>query len=283
MQIAHPAVQSGILPLACAFLLTAVLRSIGGKRRGTRIASGAIGAALLTSSVLVLGLPVWPAHTGMQKFFYLAAGGLLLGLALDLRGTSSHRSLLAGLLWMAVAFVWLAWPQLDRPYTLWLLAGICLAGVTIIVRVSNRPNCDTSAPIMFLLASASLACIAFVSGSVSIAELGFALAAAFGGFLLWNWPQPRYPFAAAGLLGGGIAVLALAFLVVLLTDATPWVLTPLLLIFFLDSLAHRLPAGAGLLRQSLQPVYLTVLGAVAGALAVLVAWYGGQSDSLYYQ
>ena len=106
---------------------------------------------------------------------------------------------------------------------------------------------------------------------------------AFGCFILRNWPQPRDAFAAAGLLGGGVAVLALAFLVLLLTDASPWVLTPLLLIFFADSLVHRLPAGTGLLRQSLQPVYLLLLGAVPGALAVVFAWYTGQSDSLYYQ
>lgn len=85
MDFGHPAVQSGILPLPCAFMTTAVLRLIGGSRRGVRIASGAIGVALLTSSVLILGSPSWPAHTGMQKFFYLAAGGLLLGLVLDLR------------------------------------------------------------------------------------------------------------------------------------------------------------------------------------------------------
>ena len=66
-----------------------------------------------------------------------------------------------------------------------------------------------------------------------------------------------------------------AFLILLLTDVSPWVLTPLLLIFFVDWLVHRLPAGTGLLRQSLQPVYLLLLGAVPGALAVVFAWYTG--------
>lgn len=283
MEITHPAVQSGILPFTCAVLTIGVLRLIGRSGWGMRVASGAVGVALLASSVLVLGLPAWPVHTGMQKFFYLAAGGLLLGVLLDLGRASSSLLLLSGLVWMTAVFVWLAWPQLGSHYSLGLLTAICLAGLTVVLRVANRPTRDTSAPIMFLIAAASLGGIAFLAGSLSIAELGFALAAAFGGFMVWNWPQPRYHFGAAGLLGGGMAVFALAFLVVLLTDVSPWVLTPLLIIFFTDSLSRRLPAGAGLLRQSLQAVYLVVLGVVPGALAVVFAWLTEQSDSLYYQ
>lgn len=80
-----------------------------------------------------------------------------------------------------------------------------------------------------------------------------------------------------------MSVLALAFLVLLLTDVSPWALTPLVLIFFADSLSRRLPAGAGLLRKSLQPVYLVLLGTVPGVLAVVFVWLTQQSDSLYYQ
>jgi hypothetical protein len=283
MEIGHPAVQSGILPLTCAFLMTAVLRLAGWSGWGVRIASGAIGIALLVSSILILGLPAWPAQSGMQKFFYLTAGGLLLGVLLDLREASSRLLVASGLVWMTAVFFWLAWPQLDSHHSLWLLAGIYLAGVMIMLRVTNRPIHDTSAPIMFLMTASSLGGIAFVAGSLSIAELGFALAAAFGGFMLWNWPQPRYRFGAAGLLGGGMSVLALAFLVLLLTDVSPWALTSLVLIFFADSLSRRLPAGAGLLQKSLQPVYLVLLGTVPGALAVVFAWLTEQPDSLYYQ
>lgn len=283
MELGHPAIQSGMLPLTSAFVLTAVLRLVGGSGAGVRAAGGAVGIALLTSSVLILGAPVWPAHTGMQKFFYLTAGGLLLGLLLDLRAASARRLWLWGLLWMAAAFVWLAWPQLDGRNTLWLLAGISLAGLAIILRLSNRPSHDTSTPIMFLVAASSLGGVVVIEGSLSIAELGFALAAALGGFLLWNWPKPRYSFGAAGLLGGGMAVLALAFLALLLTDVSPWTLTPLVLIFFADSLSGRLPAGAGLLRQTLQPVYLVLVGAIPGAVAIALAWLTRESDSLYYQ
>ena len=283
MELGHPAIQSGLFPLISAFVLTGVLRLVGGSRAGVRAASGATGIALLISSLLVLGAPAWPAHTGMQKFFYLTASGLLLGLLLDLRAASVRLLWLWGLIWMAAAFVWLAWPQLDRRDTLWLLAGISLAGLAIILRVTNRPSHDTCAPIMFLVAASSLGGVAAIEGSLSIAELGFALAAALGGFMLWNWPKPRYPFGAAGLLGGGMAVLALAFLAMLLTDASAWTLTPLVLIFFADSLSRRLPAGAGLLRQALQPVYLVVVSAIPGAVAIALAWLTGESDSLYYQ
>jgi UDP-N-acetylmuramyl pentapeptide phosphotransferase/UDP-N-acetylglucosamine-1-phosphate transferase len=136
---------------------------------------------------------------------------------------------------------------------------------------------------MFLVTAASLGGIAVIAGSLSIAELCFALAAALAGFMLWNWPRPRYPFGAAGLLGAGAPVLALALLTLLLTDVSPWSLTPLVLIFVADDLSRRLPAGTGLLRQTLQPVYLVLVGSVPGAVAVALAWLTRQPDSLYYQ
>lgn len=283
MDLGHPAIQSGILPLITAFVLTAVLRVLGWSGWGSRIASGAVGLALLASAVFVLGLPVWPAHTGMQKFFWLTAGSLLLGALLDLQRAPPRLLLSTGLVWIVAAFLWLAWPQLDRPYTRWLLAATCLAGLIVTLRVAKRPAGDRTAPIMFLVAAASLGGIAVIAGSLSIAELCFALTAALAGFMLWNWPRPRYPFGAAGLLGAGVPVLALALLTLLLTDVSPWSLTPLVLIFVADDLSRRLPAGTGLLRQTLQPVYLALLGAVPGAAAVALAWLTRQPDSLYYQ
>ena len=283
MELGHPAIQSGVVPLTSAFLMTAVLRLIGGSGWGVRIASCAVGVGLLVSSVLVLGVPAWPVHTGMQKFFYLSLGGLGLGILLDLVVAPSRLVLVSALVWMTTVFAWLAWPQLGAENSRWLLAAVGIVGLTILLRVANRSHPDTSAPIMFLITAASLGGIAFLAGSLSLAELGFALAAAFGGFLLWNWPWPRYPFAAAGLLGGGVAVLGLAFLVLLLTDVSPWALTPLALIFFSDALSRRLPAGKGLIQQGLRPIYLVLLGSIPGALAVAIAWLMEPSDSLYYQ
>jgi len=283
MDLGHPAIQSGILPLTIAFVLTAMLPVIGRSGWGSRTASGAVGVALLASTVLVLGAPAWPAHTGMLKVFYLAAGSLLLGIMLDLQRPRPRLLLSSGLIWMAAAFAWLAWPQLDRQHTGWLLAAIWLVGLIMALRVANSPAGDRGAPIMLLVTAASLGGIAAIAGSLSIAELGFALAAALGGFMLWNWPRPRYPFGAAGLLGAGVPVLTLALLTLLLTDVSPWSLTPLVLIFVADPLSRRLPAGTGRLRQTLQPVYLALVASVPGAAAVALAWLTRQPDSLYYQ
>lgn len=283
MDLGHPAIQSGILPLTIAFVLTAMLPVMGRSGWGSRTASGAVGVALLASIVLVLGAPAWPAHTGMQKIFYLAAGSLLLGILLDLQRPHPRLLLSSGLIWMAAAFAWLAWPQLDRQYTGWLAAAIWLVGLIMALRVANSPAGDRGGPIMLLVTAASLGGIAAIAGSLSIAQLGFALAAALGGFMLWNWPRPRYPFGAAGLLGAGVPVLTLALLTLLLTDVSPWSLTPLVLIFVADPFSRRLPAGTGLLRQTLQPVYLVLVASVPGAAAVALAWLMRQPDSLYYQ
>jgi H+/gluconate symporter-like permease len=59
MDLGHTVIQSGILPLTLAFVLTALLRVLGGSGWGSRTASGAVGIALLASTVLVIGPPGW--------------------------------------------------------------------------------------------------------------------------------------------------------------------------------------------------------------------------------
>jgi hypothetical protein len=112
--------------------------------------------------------------------------------------------------------------------------------------------------------------------------LALALAAATGGFLLWNWPRPRDEFALVGVLGAGGAWLMLVALTMLLTDVQPLALAALGLIFFADEVSRRLPPVEGDLGKLLRPVYLVLVALLPIALALLISTWGGEEDSPYY-
>jgi len=64
---------------------------------------------------------------------------------------------------------------------------------------------------VFILCAGSILNV-LVAGSSDVPAFAFALAAACGGFLLWNWPPAKIFMgdAGSGYLGYGVAVLALA-------------------------------------------------------------------------
>ncbi len=285
MDFNHPAIQSVLLPLLVASAFTGVIRLVGGDRLGSRLASVAICIALLVAVVQILGVPPWIPRTGMQKLFYLFTIGFVFGVIIELQRDSRNRIFSVGLAAFTLSYLWLAWPQLHNP-PLSLIAQLSmlyLAAALSFWRLVELREQNLAPVVMLLLAAIGLAGVAFVSGSLSIAQLSIAFAAAVGGFALWNWPTYRFPFGAVGVIGGGNAFLALVAVTFLLTDASPIALTLLVLIFFADTVSRRLPTGKAGLRYALGPIYLAITAAVPAVLAIVVAQILMETDSVYYE
>jgi hypothetical protein len=280
----HPAVQSVLLPLLLASILTGAIRLFGGKHWGARLASVAITITLLIAFVQLLGVSPWVPRTGMQKLFYVIIMGLIVSIVVEIRVKERSRIFFAGIVWLTLSYLWLAWPQLKTP-NLSLLAQfgiVYLAASLSFWRLAELREQNLTPVVMILLAAIGLAGVAFVSGSLSIAQLAITLAAAIGGFALWNWPDSRFPLRAAGVIAVGVALLALVAVTFLLTDASPIALIPLIFIFFANTVSRRLPAGTGRLRQALEPIYLALTAAVPVALAIVLAQVLAETDSAYY-
>ena len=243
----------------------------------------AIAAGLLAAAVALIGIPPWPPGQGIDKFVYLVAGGAAFGLLLDLRPAPPRVTPVLGVIWLGGMYAWLAWPQLDRPRTWWLLSGLAVAGVAVVIRTTTITRTDLRAIVMLLMAALGLGGIALNSGSLVIAQLALALAASVGGFALWNWPTVRFPLGAAAIFGAGVPLLGLSALTLLLTDAYAWALAPLVLVFFADFVSDRIPPTRGRWHRILAPVYLALIAALPAALAVVLALLAERPDELYYR
>ncbi|HYH17354.1 MAG TPA: hypothetical protein VD995_01940 [Azospirillum sp.] len=273
----HPAVQSGLLPLAAALLLSVGL--------GRRAAGAAVGVAYLLSHLAVLGPPPFPPVAAMQKLFYVAAAFLAAGVLLDAMAARRPVRRAVALAAPAAALTWLALPILLRAATpgtwapgVWLtVAGTLLAAGVAMLRLERRLDDGVTGPVIVVAAAVGTGVVALLGGSASILQLAMAVAAATGGFLLVNWPRQRHRVAAALLLGAGALVPVLAGQLVLYTR-TPAVAVALLLpVFFADIVADRLPVRAGAWR----PVLLGMLCLVPVLLAVAVAWTAAPVPDAY--
>ena len=134
------------------------------------------------------------------------------------------------------------------------------------------------------MSALALAGAAFQAGSLSLMQVALSLAAASGGFALWNWPRGRLPLGAAGIAIGGLGCFAVALLLLLLTEIPPVALLAAAAVFIAGPLGRRLPIRGHWSRNAIEPVYVVAIAILPLVAAVLLATPPPPApDDLYYR
>ncbi|MBI3706204.1 MAG: hypothetical protein HY246_00705 [Proteobacteria bacterium] len=275
--IDDPLFRGAGLPLLAALVATGALRLLFGRGRGPAVASGSIALGFLVAYALILGLPNFPPNSSVHKIPYLVCAGLVLGLLLDLARNPAILEAILVALAPAGALAWFAWARMEDPTleAMGQLLALWLADVLILARLHRCRDRRQAPAVMLLLACLGAGAVAFIGASLSLAQLAFGLAAATGGFLLWNWPVHRYPLGAAGRYAGAGALLVLVDVMVLFSEIPKLALSLLILVFFCDRVAARLAAGQSAFGRAMAPVVLGVVAMIpvvaAGVTAYLIA------------
>ncbi len=273
-----PLVQSGALPLVVTLAACGLLRLIGGESRGPLAASAAVSIGFLAAYVAISGVPLFPPRASSQKLAYLVLAGLALGLVIDLLRPGHRASWAAILVASGLGIAWLAWPRLGSadPAIVITFALVWMGSAMALVRLHAIRGRASDATVVLFAAALGLAAISLLGRTASYAQLGGALAAAAGGFLLWNWPVARFPFGAAAVLGAGGAFAAMGTNVIFYTQSSLFAMACLLPVFFVGVVADRLPIPRGSSGQALRPVVLAVLASIpVGAAVSIAAWSSG--------
>lgn len=165
------------------------------------VSAAAIGAAFLAVYPLIYGQWVFPPLQALDwvPLFLL---GALIGFAVDdAVGFAPRVRLWVQAFCVLLAGGLLLWPILGRE----TLASAIPTGLGVAalwlggwVYLDRADSGDSSTGVMLLIVAAGTAVISVMTGSVLVGQLSGALAAALGGWLLWNWPQPRWPLGRAG-------------------------------------------------------------------------------------
>ena len=281
--LADPIVQSAVAPFLVAAILTGVLGFGLGKTIGPRIAAAAIPLGFLISYWATFGWPAFPPVSSNQKIVHIAFFGAVIGVLFDIFRRDSTLRRIGPAVWSLAIVYWLGWRLFVPPSLLGvaLVVALWLPGAVILftLGVHQKPGGGSVREgVMLLTAAIGVSLVALMGSSASLAQLSGGLAAATGGFLLWNWPKVRFPMGWAGLLGGVGALISLAAALVLFTNASKLALALIIPVFFADRLAARLPPAEN---PVLAPFILAAACLVPVALAVLIAYLSSGGGSGY--
>ena len=273
--LSSPPLQSGLIPLLTALVLVGLIRLIGGPGRGPALAGLGLALAVLASYWATFWFPSFPPVGATNKLFYIVLFATIAGFAADLIAREGWAGRAVALLAGPFAALWIGLEKgLDAP---WPGGGAVLVVVVVTAAAGWRYHAQAQRSselgASILVLCLAMAACAFMSNATSSAQLAGGLAAATGGFLLWNWPKARFPLnstalAAALSLLGGLAVQLALFVPKLETYA----LLPLAVIPFLVPLGARLLKGSGLIKQGLRPVMVGLICALPTTAAVLIVF-----------
>jgi hypothetical protein len=268
----HPLVQSGAVPFLAAFVAAALMRGIFGVRLGGAFAGLAAVIGFLAAYGVIMGVPPAFPRSANQKLPYIAGAALLLGVVgeaiVPLRRVSGLLVFAAG----AAAVLWLGERTLLASVTSAVFPlGLALAGGFVLWRLhrigaESERRMDASA--VMLVTAIAAAMLGLHGASNAVTQLGFALAAALGGFFLINWPTPNCDAGPALTLGAGVPLLSLVALLALFTDIHPLSLALLAVAVLAGEAAQRLPVPHGPFGIALSPLLAAAIAAVPAAAAV---------------
>ncbi|QCO18041.1 hypothetical protein D3869_22365 (plasmid) [Azospirillum brasilense] len=265
-------VQTALFPLVVGVAAVGVVRFAGGRTRGPRLAAAGVAAAFLAAYALIVGLPALPPPSSMGRLFWSAVAGLVIGVGADLAGLDRRRGTWLLGAWVTASLLWIALPVLPGSLDTITAAVLLLAGGWIaLTRTAGEGEGAATPGVALLAAAVAVGGVALVGASASVAQLAFALAAATGGLLLWNWPVERHAWGNAGQAALGILVL-LAATLTFFSSAHAEALLLVLPAFFADRLRDRLPLPRTAAGRAMGTVALTVLALVPAAAAVGVAF-----------
>ncbi|WP_201840432.1 hypothetical protein [Microvirga zambiensis] len=220
-----------------AFMAAAILRWL---RAGRTSVDLVLPSTFLLAYWLTYNkIPSFPPVGAVNKIFYLAATGTILGLLIETVGARALTGWLVIFLPAASAAYIGETRLMAGPLELIVAA---LAGALVLHLLSRQmsspqPEADAKSAVMLGVASAAFAPIAFLGASSSSLQLCLGFAAAISGILVWHLFKSYYAFASASLFGGAYGMVVVAQTVTLITRKVDLLALTVLGLVFLVPLA----------------------------------------------
>lgn len=268
--ISNPVVQSAAIPFFLTLILAGVMAGTGigqGRYSGLVLVAGFLAAHLV-----IFGFPPLPPKSSGQKILYIVILGAAAGLYLERVKAGPIRALAVGLLICLITLLWIGWRKISSEpsevHLFLLLLFVVLALVLYFTEFGRHNGTDEGVP--FLITFGTLAGIAILGASASTGQNSGAMAAAFGGILILNWPKRRFAPSATGRMMAFALLSALLSQMMLFTKAPVWVLAIMVPAFFGGQLFdlmvphdnHNFRSKAAMLR----PIFIGVLAVVLSAI-----------------
>jgi len=218
-------------------------------------------------------LPSFPPVGAVNKVFYIAAVGSVLGLAAEWTGSRTLGLLLLAAVPLASAAYIGDRIVLAQPFDLVVAA---LAGAAVLYglyREAQFPEKGSNLrpAVMLAVASAGFAPIAFIGASSSSLQLSLGLAFGIAGVVFWHLLRPNYRFGWGSLIGGAGGMIAVAQTVALITRKIDlFALAVLSLVFLVPTVCRAIIDHLGKTNRAVGTLVFAGFCLVPAVAAVLV-------------
>ena len=293
----NPVVVTAVFPFFLSLVLSASF-SVLGRTAGRRFSISAIGIGFVILYIVILGVPAFLPQTSIQKAFYLALAGLLVGMVIDLTRTERVAGHAVSYVFELLVLLWLGWRLITSQLStldLMTMVGLYLSSILVFWRVAatarsvdveTDPRHALSPSILVMVAAIAAGLIALFGASASLAQLALALGALTGAHILWHYIgylryQSALVFGATGAFGAaGSLLIIVSVMALFATHVNRWALLILLFVFVADFVARRV-ALTGRFARLLNPLLYGAIVAVPAVVAVLTAASTADSGSGY--
>jgi len=286
-----PEFQSGILPFLIGLVGTIILAAVA-RLRGVGWVSIVLPVGYLLTYWAVEGIPGFLPVASKQKVFYLVLLAGVLAMLLHAMGASRRFVIGAGVIWSAVALVWLTERQIasaDASLIITLIVLLLLSALILFLLSGEQEGAGALQPGAALLVAGFAAGIVSLQGAfIGMAQLSIAIGALLGGYLLVAFgiflrSGGTFRFGPLGALGLGAAWLAGVYVMVLFADrVNRWALLLVAASFLLMPLASRLRSTRpGALGRAVQVILFGAIVAIPSIGAAIWVLATGTADSGY--
>ena len=264
-----------LAPFVLTLVLAGAIRVFGGPERGARAA----GVAVMLGFILSWGFflrPGWVPAGDFSRIGHIAFGAALVGMALDLVAAKRCWAALAA----AVVILVSTWASVTGALSLSVpltggraitVGGLAVVAFLIVARLDAAHGRGVTAPILLGIAALGMSFMARVAEAPDLAATGLMLALALTGYAVLQGAV-ALPVGDSIVLGAGGTLLALAWALAQGKPEVGLALLLVLLIFFAEGTAKRVPLPEARISAILYPLVLAGMAALPCALAVLIAY-----------
>lgn len=264
-----------LAPFVLTLVLAGAIRVFGGPERGARAA----GVAVMLGFILSWGFflrPGWVPAGDFSRIGHIAFGAALVGMALDLVAAKRYWAALAA----AVVILVSTWASVTGALSLSVpltggraitVGGLAVVAFLIVARLDAARGRGVTAPILLGIAALGMSFMARVAEAPDLAATGLMLALALAGYAVLQGAV-ALPVGDSIVLGAGGTLLALAWALAQGKPEVGLALLLVLLIFFAEGTAKRVPLPEARISAILYPLVLAGMAALPCALAVLIAY-----------
>lgn len=258
-------VKTILIPALASFLTIAFLRFSTGAWRGSVLAPLGIGSGFLVSYYFTMGLPLWPVSSVLGMLPIVVVAGMALGVLLDLNGAKNNSLTMIHIIASLGLVFWVAslWHGGSIQQSELVLYGVLiLCGFWALQHLNEQRDEGLAPAISLLSASIGLTIIASIYGTRT-GLFSTGLAASCLGYIVWNWPNCRFPWGSSATLVGGGVYLVLASELAIKNPSLTLPIALTLLSFTIFNVTNRLfPTGV-----AFQPFIQLMFSALPIALA----------------